>query len=55
MTMTIVLRPYGAETRAVARQRVVGSLVGALIALGLALVLPGWAVCWGSWRPCSCS
>ena len=42
MTMTIVLRPYGAETQSVARQRVVGTTLGAVLALGLALVLPAW-------------
>ncbi len=43
MTMTVVLRPYGAETQSVARQRVVGTTLGAVLALGLSLVLPAWA------------
>ena len=43
MTMTVVLRPYGTETQSVARQRVVGTTLGAVLALGLALVLPAWA------------
>ena len=43
MTMTIVLRPYGTETQSVARQRVVGTTLGAVLALALAVVLPGWA------------
>ena len=43
MTMTIVLRPYGAETQSVARQRVAGTTLGAVLALALALVLPAWA------------
>jgi Fusaric acid resistance protein-like len=42
MTMTVVLRPYGRETQKVARQRVVGTFAGAMIALGLAVVLPQW-------------
>jgi hypothetical protein len=40
MTLTVVLRPYGAETQSVARQRVVGTTLGAALALGLATVLP---------------
>lgn len=43
MTMTIVLRPFGDETMAVARQRVVGTMLGALLALALVLFLPTWA------------
>jgi len=43
MTLTVVLRPYGAETQTVARQRVIGTMVGAVLALALALVLPTWA------------
>ena len=43
MTMTVVLRPYGPETQTVARQRVVGTTLGAVLALGLALPLPTWA------------
>ncbi len=43
MTMTVVLRPYGTETQSVARQRVVGTTLGAVLALGLALALPAWA------------
>jgi uncharacterized membrane protein YccC len=41
--MTIVLRPYGAETQSVARQRVAGTTLGAVLALALALVMPPWA------------
>jgi uncharacterized membrane protein YccC len=43
MTMTIVLRPYGTETQSVARQRVVGTTLGTVLALALAVALPGWA------------
>jgi hypothetical protein len=43
MTMTIVLRPYGTETQTVARQRVAGTTLGAVLALALAVLLPGWA------------
>lgn len=43
MTLTLVLRPYGAETLSVARQRVLGTIGGAVLALGLAVVLPDWA------------
>jgi hypothetical protein len=43
MTMTVVLRPYGSETRTVARQRVGGTTLGAVLALALALLLPAWA------------
>lgn len=43
MTLTVVLRPFGHETRTRARQRVAGTVGGALIALALAAVLPGWA------------
>ena len=43
MTMTIVLRPYGTETQSVARQRVMGTTLGTVLALALAVVLPGWA------------
>ena len=44
MTLTVVLRPYGAETQMLARQRVLGTVAGALLALGLVLVLPAWAL-----------
>ncbi len=43
MTMTVVLRPYGRETRTVARQRVGGTTLGAALALALSLLLPPWA------------
>jgi hypothetical protein len=43
MTMTVVLRPYGTETQTVARQRVIGTFAGAMLALGLAVVVPQWA------------
>jgi hypothetical protein len=42
MTMTLVLRPYGAETLAVARDRISGTLAGAVLALLMVLVLPSW-------------
>lgn len=44
MTMALVLQPFGAETRARARQRIVGTIGGGLVALGLALVLPAAVV-----------
>jgi Fusaric acid resistance protein-like len=44
MTLTIVLRPLGAETRSVVRQRVGGTVAGAVLALGIGLLLPGWAL-----------
>ena len=40
MTLTIVLRPYGHETTRIARQRVVGTIGGSIVALGLVLLLP---------------
>ena len=43
MTLTVVLRPYGRETQKVARQRVIGTFAGAMIALALAVVVPQWA------------
>jgi hypothetical protein len=42
MTLTVVLRPYGAETSAVAGQRVLGTVGGAAVALALAVLVPGW-------------
>jgi hypothetical protein len=42
MTMTLVLRPYGTETRAVARDRISGTLAGAVLALAMVLLLPEW-------------
>lgn len=44
LTLTIVLRPYGRETMGVARERVAGTIGGAALAVGLAVVLPAWAV-----------
>lgn len=43
MTMTLVLRPYGTETLAIARDRITGTLAGGVLAVIMALVLPGWA------------
>ncbi len=43
MTMTLVLRPYGRETLSIARDRISGTLAGAVLALVLVLVLPDWA------------
>lgn len=40
MTLTILLRPYAHETTNKARQRVVGTIVGAIGALVLAVLLP---------------
>ncbi len=42
-TLTIVLRPFRGETHASARQRVLGTVLGALLGLALAILLPGWA------------
>ena len=42
MTMTLVLRPYGAETLAIARDRIAGTLAGAVLALIMVLFLPSW-------------
>lgn len=44
MTLTVILRPFGAETQAKVRERVSGTVGGALLALALAFLLPGWAV-----------
>jgi hypothetical protein len=44
MTLTIVLRPQGAETKLVVRQRVVGTVAGAVLALAIGLLLPSWAL-----------
>lgn len=40
MTMTVVLRPYGSETLKRARQRVAGTLAGAVLAVAMVLVVP---------------
>lgn len=40
MTMTIVLRPVRAETLTRSRQRVVGTLMGAVVAVALVLLVP---------------
>lgn len=41
-TMSVVLRPQRHETAIAARQRVVGTTVGAGLALVVALLVPGW-------------
>lgn len=38
MTLTLVLRPYGGETLALARHRVLAGVIG----MGLEVVLPIW-------------
>lgn len=43
VTLSAVLRPFGAETKVVARQRVLGTVAGAVLALCLVVVLPNWA------------
>ncbi len=43
MTLTLVLRPVAHETVPMARQRVVGTLVGAVLAAGLVALLPLWS------------
>lgn len=43
MTLTLVLRRVREDTSSTARRRVVGTMLGALLALFLALVLPTWA------------
>jgi hypothetical protein len=40
MTLTLVLRPFGGETLPMARQRVLGTLVGAVLAAALVATLP---------------
>ncbi|HEX6887280.1 MAG TPA: FUSC family protein [Candidatus Nanopelagicales bacterium] len=42
VALTVALRPFRAETRTVARQRIVGTVVGALLGLVLALLVPPW-------------
>lgn len=42
MTLTIVLRPYGHETTAIARQRIAGTVGGGVAALALAILAPPW-------------
>jgi hypothetical protein len=42
-TLTLVLRPFRGETHTSARQRVLGTVAGAVLGLALALLLPGWA------------
>jgi hypothetical protein len=44
MTMGFVLLPFAAETRAKARQRIVGTILGSLLALSFAFLLPAWAI-----------
>ena len=43
MTLTLVLRPFGGETLAMARHRVLGTLVGVVLAAALVAVLPLWS------------
>ena len=43
MTLTLVLRPVGGETLAMARSRVLGTLVGAVLAAALVSILPLWS------------
>ena len=43
MTLTLVLRPFGGETLPMARHRVLGTLVGAVLAAALVAVLPLWS------------
>lgn len=43
MTLTLVLRPIGEETQAFALQRVLGTLVGAVLATLLVVILPLWS------------
>jgi hypothetical protein len=42
-TLTIVLRPFRGETTATARERILGTVAGAVLALAIALLVPGWA------------
>lgn len=44
VTLTVVLRPLPGLTRTRARQRILGTVVGVLLALLLAWLLPGWGV-----------
>jgi hypothetical protein len=44
MTMGIVLQPYASETLVKARQRIVGTIVGGILAVALAFVLPAPAI-----------
>jgi uncharacterized membrane protein YccC len=43
MTLTLVLRPFVGETLPMARHRVVGTLVGVVLAAALVAVLPLWS------------
>ncbi|MCW5951687.1 MAG: FUSC family protein [Propionibacteriaceae bacterium] len=44
VTLTVVLRPLHGLTRTKARQRILGTVVGVVLALLLAWLLPGWGV-----------
>lgn len=44
VTITVVLRPLPDETRTRARQRILGTIAGVLLALVLAWLLPAWGV-----------
>lgn len=42
VTLSVILRPQRSETQSAARDRVVGTLAGAIIGLGIALLVPAW-------------
>lgn len=44
MTLTLVLRPFAGETLPMARQRVLGTLIGAVLAGAMVAVLPLWSL-----------
>ena len=44
VTLTVVLRPLHGLTRTKARQRIIGTVVGVVLALFLAWLLPAWGV-----------
>ena len=41
-TMSVVLRPQRGETTAAARERVIGTILGAALGMAVALLVPGW-------------
>jgi hypothetical protein len=43
MTMTVVLRPLVDETRRLSRQRITGTLLGAVLAVAVVALVPRWA------------